>query len=346
MERTTDCYDNQAVTPEAASSATAPEPAPSLECAATTEQTPSLECAAQPTSPHRGADQRSSRPRPDASAEDAPRQKALSASRANDFMQCPLLFRLRVIDQVPEPHSAAAKRGTLVHAVLERLFDAPRGERSHALATQLLPGEWQRMLADDDTLLTLFEPDGDAAGVAETEWLDHANRLLGRYFTLEDPNRLEPAHREAWVRHELDNGLQLRGIIDRIDIAPDGRIRVVDYKTGRSPRPGYEAKALFQMQFYALLIWRERGAVPTVLQLLYLGDGQVLQATPNLTQLTQAEAKVRAIWDEIEDCATTGNFAPRRSRLCDWCRFHPYCPAFDGRQPAFDAEHAARRLGL
>lgn len=261
-------------------------------------------------------------------------------------MQCPLLFRFRVVDKLPEAHSAAAKRGTLVHAVLERLFDAPRGERSPAHATQLLPGEWERMLGDDPTLPSLFEPGGDAAGVAQADWLAHASRLLARYFTLEDPNYLEPAHRESWVRHQLDTGLTLRGIVDRIDIAPDGRIRVVDYKTGRAPRPSYESKVLFQMQFYGLLIWRNRGQVPAVLQLLYLGDGQVLRAVPTPEQLANTEAKVRAVWAEIETAAESGRFEARRSRLCDWCRFQEFCPAFDGRPPQFDAELAAARLGL
>lgn len=66
---------------------------------------------------------------PDEPAAGAPRRPALSPSRANDFMQCPLLFRYRVVDRLPEPPSSAAARGTLVHAVLERLYDAPLGDR-------------------------------------------------------------------------------------------------------------------------------------------------------------------------------------------------------------------------
>src|SRR5260221_5650066 len=50
---------------------------------------------------------------------------SLSPSRAGDFLTCPLLYRFRVIDRLPEPPSSAAARGTLVHAVLERLFDQP-----------------------------------------------------------------------------------------------------------------------------------------------------------------------------------------------------------------------------
>ena len=64
----------------------------------------------------------------------------------------------------------------------------------------------------------------------------------------------------------------MRGFIDRLDIAPDGAIRVVDYKTGGAPREAFEARALFQLKFYALVLWRTRGVVPSVLR-LHLPEG-------------------------------------------------------------------------
>ena len=55
---------------------------------------------------------------------------ALSPSRAGDFMTCPLLYRFRTIDRLPEPSSPDAVRGTLVHKVLEDLFDLPAADRT------------------------------------------------------------------------------------------------------------------------------------------------------------------------------------------------------------------------
>ena len=55
----------------------------------------------------------------------APRRPSLSPSRAADFKTCPLLYRFRTIDRLPERTSLAAVRGTLVHSVLERLYDLP-----------------------------------------------------------------------------------------------------------------------------------------------------------------------------------------------------------------------------
>ena len=38
-----------------------------------------------------------------------------------------------------------------------------------------------------------------------------------------------------YVETLLDSKLLLRGFVDRLDIAPTGEVRVVDYKTGRAP---------------------------------------------------------------------------------------------------------------
>ena len=69
---------------------------------------------------------------------------ALSPSRAGDFMTCPLLYRFRTIDRLPEEPSPDAVRGTLVHKVLEDLFDLPAAERTPEQARDLLVPAWER----------------------------------------------------------------------------------------------------------------------------------------------------------------------------------------------------------
>ncbi len=276
----------------------------------------------------------------------APRPPALSPSRANDFMQCPLLFRYRVVDRLPEPPSSAAARGTLVHSVLEKLYDAPLGDRTRAAALELLPGEWARLLEAEPRYAHLFTEGGDAHDVGLDNWLDGAGRLLGTYFTLEDPNRLEPEARELRIETRLEDGPLLRGIVDRLDVAPDGATRVVDYKTGKAPRPGFEAGALFQMRFYGLVLWRERGVLPKMLQLVYLGDGQVLRAEPRERELEVTEQKVRALWSAIERSALSGDWQPKPGRLCGWCAHQSVCPAFGGTPPPIPEGALRMRLGL
>lgn len=84
-------------------------------------------------------------------AGEEPRKPALSPSRALDFKKCPLLYRFRAIDRLPELPSPAQVRGTLVHAVLERLFDLPAAGRTPEAARALVEPEWKRLAAERAT---------------------------------------------------------------------------------------------------------------------------------------------------------------------------------------------------
>ena len=261
---------------------------------------------------------------------------SLSPSRAADFMTCPLLYRFRVIDRIPEAPSPAAARGTLVHAVLERLFDEPASGRTPAVARTLLDPQWERLTAAEPRLGELFEDEAERVA-----WLDEAALMLDRYFTLEDPTRIEPSHREMSVRVLLASGLSLRGYIDRLDIARTGEIRIVDYKTGTAPREEYEARALFQMKFYALVLWRTMDTIPRMLQLIYLGNGEIVRYAPDEADLLATERKINALWQAIDRARTSGDWRPRQSRLCEWCSYQALCPVFGGTPPPLPAQFTA-----
>jgi putative RecB family exonuclease len=267
-------------------------------------------------------------PGADAAGADARARPSLSPSRAGDFLTCPLLYRFRVIDRLPEPPSAAAARGTLVHAVLERLFDSPAAGRTPQAAQALLEPQWERLVAEEPELAGLFEDDEQRGA-----WLAEARDMLGRYFALEDPTRLEPRHREHAVEAVLESGLLLRGYIDRLDVAAGGEIRIVDYKTGTAPPEEFEGRALFQMKFYAVVLWLTQQQVPKLLQLMYLGNGEIVRYAPDESDLRATMRKIDALWQAIERARATGDWRPRPSRLCGWCAHQAICPAFGGTPP-------------
>lgn len=258
-----------------------------------------------------------------------PRRPALSPSRAADFKQCPLLYRFRAIDRLPEVPRAAALRGTVVHAVLERLFGLPAAGR-HPEAARALAAEVLAELEPDLRAL-LVDPDAegldeDAAGVGA---------LLDTWFTLEDPRWLEPEACELGLEVEVGHGAILRGYVDRLDVARDGALRVVDYKTGAAPGERNESRALFAMKFYALLLLRLRGVVPSELRLVYLADGVVLTYVPDADELRRFERTLAALWAAIRRAAPTGDFRPRPGRWCGWCPHQARCPAFGGTPPPY-----------
>lgn len=246
-------------------------------------------------------------------------QLRLSPSRVNDFSNCPLLYKYRIIDQLPESPNLDAERGTLVHTVLHDLFESPAEMRTIKTAIDLLPSKWQEQLVE--------KPELAAMVTSEKEWLDRASTLLETYFVLENPSNFEPTHRELHLEQDLAEDIYLHGYVDRLDVAPTGEVRIIDYKTGKSPKPGWEDKALFQLRVYALLYWRENNVIPKLLQLIYLGNSSVLKSTPTEQELVATEKSLIKIAESIRLAMETDTWVPRKSKLCDWCSFKSICPA-------------------
>jgi len=252
---------------------------------------------------------------------------SLSPSRASDFTTCPLLFRFRSIDRLPEKPSAAAVRGTLLHRALEWLFDLPAAERTPASADDLLERAVEEMAVESPDELNALRPSAD-----EPPKVDGTG-LIEAYFTLEDPRRLEPHARELHVSAHIDGDFELRGFVDRVDVSPEGLVRIVDYKSGKAPSEAFAGKAMFQMRFYGLTWWRMTGEVPRLLQLMYLGNRSLLRYEPDEDDLRSTERRILALRDAISRVADDGDFQATPSRLCDWCSHRSLCPAWGGTPP-------------
>lgn len=244
----------------------------------------------------------------------------LSPSRISEYEQCPQLYNYRVIQKLPEPISLDASRGTLVHTILEELLKLPAAQRTLERATSGALDHWQAQKSSNNLLAE--------AVTDEKEWLDRIHSLLTAYFSLEDPQVFQPTHIEEHLELPQTNNLLLHGYVDRIDVAPTGEVRIVDYKTGKAPKAGYEEKALFQLRFYGLLWFRKFGVVPKLLQLLYLGDQQAIKSVPTESDLIRAEKKALQIGEAIKISVNENYWPAQRSRLCDWCSFKNICPAF------------------
>lgn len=285
-------------------------------------------------SPTRGV-----RPREVSGTQGHPLLGALSPSRASDFLQCPLLYRFRTIDRLPERPGLAAFRGTLVHEVLDRLFDleAPARDLPAALS-EVVPALQDLLDAEPDCAFALDEeapwpgPVPEVSQEATARLLEQAQVLLEAYFAMEDPRSVEPEQREQLVEAELEAGFVLRGYVDRLDRTEQG-LRVVDYKTGRAPGPMWEQSAMFQLRFYALIVHRATGNLPERLQLLYLGSGEVLTYEPDSEDLDRFERKLRALWAAITRAAERGDWRPNPGKKCQWCSHQQLCPSFGGTPP-------------
>jgi putative RecB family exonuclease len=243
----------------------------------------------------------------------------LSPSAVSEYENCPQLYKYRKIEKLPEPPSLDAERGTLVHTILQDLFEFPSADRVPQTAFDLLPSRWSAQLEGKPELKEMV--------TNEKEWLDRASSLLSTYFTLENPTAFEATHREMHLENDFDTDVYLHGYVDRLDIAPTGEVRIVDYKTGKSPKPGWEEKALFQLRVYALLYWKSTGVLPRLLQLIYLGDGRIVKSNPSMKDIESAEKTLHRVARDIFISIEKDYWPPKPSRLCDWCFFKSICPA-------------------
>jgi len=250
----------------------------------------------------------------------------LSPSKITAFTNCPLAFRFSVIDHLPEPPSPAALKGTLVHRALEFLFaDYSSGSRNLEAAQQSLERAWQELQNCEDGELEGLGLDE----AATTAFLDDARELVNRYFELEDPNSVRAVGLELHLNMVLD-GIEVRGIIDRLDERDDGSLVVVDYKTGRAPRQEQSRSRLGGVHLYALMCEANGWGRPAAVRLIYLRDRVVISATPTDQAMRGTRQRALGVWSAIERACKQDDFRPNPSSLCRYCAFQAHCPSFTG----------------
>lgn len=263
---------------------------------------------------------------------------SLSPSRVESFTSCPMAFRFASIERIPEPPAVHTTLGSFVHRVLELLFTRPTTERTRDTAGEAAERARREFATDPEyTMLHL-----DAAG--EADFHRRAAQLVDHYFEMEDPTTVRDIGLELRLEAPVGD-LRLRGIIDRLELAPDGSLVVTDYKTGRPPAERHAQSRMTGVQFYSFLCEAVLGRRPSLVRLMYLATGDVLSAEPSERTVRFVTSRTEAVWRAIERACETGDFRPRTGPLCDYCSFKPWCPAFGG-DPSLAATEAPERFGF
>lgn len=245
----------------------------------------------------------------------------LTPSKLGKFVSCPLSFRYAYIERLPEPPTTYQLRGTLLHRVLQQLFgEGPAASRTRDRAQSLFDAAWSDALASGE--LDALGLDDKALGALRRE----SSGLLEHYFAIEDPTGVHPVGIELDLRFAR-SGLELRGIIDRLDRLDNGEYVVTDYKTGRAPRPEHARSAMLGVQFYAYLCEQTIGQRPSEVRLMYLRDQVVIVESPTDQTMRGLRQRALAVWAAIERGCSDEDFRPNPSALCRSCNFQEQCPA-------------------
>jgi putative RecB family exonuclease len=248
---------------------------------------------------------------------------SLSPSRVDAFTSCPLAFRFASIDRLPEPPNPHAAKGSLVHRALELLFCREPAERTPSNAAIDLAKAIDEVRADEEFQLLHLDDEAERAFFADAE------RLVERYFAMEDPTTVRAIGLELRLAVQV-GALQLRGIIDRLELDDEGGLVVTDYKTGRPPMVDREQPRLGGVHFYAFLCEQLFGKRPARIQLMYLSTGEVIETRPTAQSTSYLPRRTEAVYQAVARACATQDFRPRTGPLCAYCGYKQWCPAFGG----------------
>ena len=250
----------------------------------------------------------------------------LSASSLTLYNDCPRKFYYKQVVRIPETASFEARLGTAIHAALEEFH------RRHSTPE----------IAHFEELAELFEIElADVQFSAEQEkqqGIERGRRILKLYLAEEAARGTNVEHVEKEFSVSLAADVTLTGKIDRIDRLPEGKIRVVDYKTGKV-KPRSEYLDDFQMPIYAWAVQQHLGETLDSVEVIGIKEIKELKDGPTLERavlpwedgskyaLTAERIEgVNKQVDEIIVGIREGKFDPApEERRCGWCRYNLLC---------------------
>ncbi len=239
----------------------------------------------------------------------------LSYSQIQTFKTCPLHYKLKYILKIPTPPSAALSFGTTVHNTFRDFYQWVISGHSADLATfwQFYEKNWlaEGFVSKKHEQLT-FE-----------KGKKYIKEYFERYFSLKNL----PLALEVPFKFPIKLPLLFGGKIDRVDRLPDGRIEIIDYKTGEKIPSQKEVDQNLQLTLYALaavevkdqLFWKKPEEV--VLSLYYFEEQKKISTTRNAEQLQKAKEEVLKVAKEIE----VSDFSCSGTEKCRNCEYKLYC---------------------
>lgn len=241
----------------------------------------------------------------------------LSYSQIETFRLCPLHYKLRYMLNIPTPQSASLSFGTSIHNALHDFYEAhSKGEKVtlDLLLTQLT-AHWQKAGYENKRY--------------EEEMKKRGEAYLTRYFAEQfNPETVIVALEQPFVVPVTHGGktIKIGGKIDRVDLLPDKRLEIIDYKTGRQPSKR-EVDANLQLSMYAMAA-SEIPAIPfgkkpeEIILSLYFFDTQTkMSTTRTMEQLENERASIIAVAGQIED----SDFRCSGNMLCTDCEYNMFC---------------------
>jgi len=239
----------------------------------------------------------------------------LSYSQISTFLTCPLQYKYRYVLKIPVPPSAAASFGTSVHLALQKFYSL------HKIGKKLEKRDLIEIFA------SVWIPLGFRNKKYEDKMKKRGKKMLSLYFNKAYNPKTQIESLEKLFRIKLPGNLKVGGKIDRIDRLPNGKLEIIDYKTGKIPSQK-DIDADLQMTVYAMAA-EDKGIYnkppdKVILSFYFLEESKKMTTIRNSDQLHQSRQKIIDIKNDIGK----SGFSPRVGPWCDFCDFRLICEAW------------------
>jgi DNA helicase II / ATP-dependent DNA helicase PcrA len=243
----------------------------------------------------------------------ADRQLSLSFGQVNDYLECPARYRYAHVIRIPTPASHQLAYGKALHAAVQAFH---RRQMRHE------PMSLPELQAELDAN---WESVGYLTREHEEARHEAARQAMARFWNEQQTDPARPAAVEQEFAFLVGRD-RIRGRYDRVDLEPDGRVVITDYKSSdvRDPATaGRRSRESLQLGIYALAWEAQHGRAPDELALHFLESGLVGRSDVSERRLERAQEKIVAAASGIR----AGHFdaTPATSR-CGFCPFREICP--------------------
>ncbi len=238
--------------------------------------------------------------------------RPLSHSSISMYQECPQKYKFKYIDKVPEKPRHFFSFGQSVHLALEFFY-----------GVQALPAPTL------EALLANYREQWVSAGYKdakqEAEYFDNGKSILTDFYKKHIDGYAIPFFVEYGFNMDVE-GVPVTGKVDRVDKLPDGRLAVLDYKTGKALAAG-RLQTDAQLTMYQLACETLLGAEVGRLTFYHLPSLKELSVERRGPELVDA-LKTRIV--STAEGITKEDFEARPEEMkCRWCDFKPICPVFN-----------------
>lgn len=243
-----------------------------------------------------------------------PKIYKLSVSKIKTFETCKAKFRFSYIDHLPKKDWDFLVFGKFAHEVLEKFY------------LRIIAGD---VRLDHIIMSEVFkESFANWKDKLTKQQVDDIKVMVQQYLVRrsdERKNNKSPVVTEVEKKFliNINDEFAINGFIDRIQIDPDGVLRVSDYKTSKDKK--YLEKDFFQLLTYCYVMLKEQPDLKKIrvsyIMLKHNFDEIVKEFTPET--ILKVEKKFIQRYDEMQKERL---YRPKPSPLCKYCDYADRCP--------------------